>query len=103
VKMRPVDIDVSGSVWKYTPPHHKTAHHGHKRTIYIGPKGQEIIGRYLAGRPVDAYVFSPAEAEQQRRAPALCVSSSPASARQWIRGGALSKHLLPDHLRQLLR
>lgn len=66
VKMRPVDIDVSKDVWVYCPTRHKTAHHGHKRTIFIGPKGQEVIRPFLSGRPVDAFLFSAAEAEQER-------------------------------------
>lgn len=68
VRMRPVDIDMTGRIWTYTPAEHKTAHHGHRRTIYIGPSGQEIIRPFLANRPVDAFLFSPAEAEADRRA-----------------------------------
>ena len=67
VKMRPVDIDTSADVWTYTPENHKTAHHGHKRTIYLGPRAQAVVGPYLAGRPTNAYLFSPAEAEGKRR------------------------------------
>lgn len=36
VKMRRRDIDASGEVWLYRPESHKTQHHGHERTIYIG-------------------------------------------------------------------
>lgn len=66
VRMRPLDIDMSKDVWLYSPSRHKTAHHGHKRTIFIGPKGQEVIRPFLS-RPVDAFLFSPAEAEAERR------------------------------------
>ena len=38
VKMRPCDIDCSGPIWFYRPTEHKTAHHGHERKIFIGPK-----------------------------------------------------------------
>ena len=58
---------MSPDVWTYSPPYHKTAHHGHKRTIFVGPKGQEVIGPFLTGRAVDAFLFSAAEAEVQRR------------------------------------
>jgi integrase len=64
--MRPCDIDRSGKIWVYSPADHKTAHHGHDRKIYIGPKGQEVLRPFLL-RPSDAYCFSPAEAEAERR------------------------------------
>ena len=60
--MRPGDIDRSGEVWKYTPAEHKTEHHGHRRLIIIGPKGQAILHPYLL-RSKEAYCFSPQEAE----------------------------------------
>lgn len=67
VRIRAVDLCMNGDVWTYTPAKHKTAHHGHERTIYIGPKGQEVIRPFLAGRPVDAFLFSASEAEAERR------------------------------------
>jgi len=67
VIMRPVDIDMSGRIWIYTPTSHKTAHFGHERKIYIGPRGQAVLRPFL-GRSVGAYCFSPAEAEAERRA-----------------------------------
>ena len=65
VSLRPCDIDRSGGIWVYTPVDHKTAHHGHQRKIYIGPKGQEILKPFLF-RPVEAFCFSPAEAYAER-------------------------------------
>ena len=53
-KMRPCDIDTSGKIWFYCPAEHKTAHHGHDRKIYIGPKGQEVLRPFLL-RPVESY------------------------------------------------
>jgi len=66
LNIRPCDIDHSGKIWVYCPADHKTAHHGHKRKIYIGPRGQEILQPFMF-RPADRYCFSPAEAEAQRR------------------------------------
>ena len=66
VLMRPMDIDRSGTVWTYTPESHKGEHHGHGRTVYIGPKAQQIITPYLDRAP-HAYLFSPAEADEARR------------------------------------
>jgi integrase len=72
IRMRTCDLDVSGEVWSYVPERHKTEHHGHGRTIYVGPRAREILGPWL--RPnVSEYLFSPREAmdeyrrEQRRR------------------------------------
>jgi integrase len=64
--MTPRDIDTSGPVWKYVPRHHKTEIHDKDRTIYIGPKVQAVLSKYLV-RALDAALFSPREAEDQRR------------------------------------
>ena len=65
--MRTCDIDTSGRVWVYTPESHKTEHHGRERRIYLGPTAQAILRPWL--RPeLTAYLFSPAEAEAERRA-----------------------------------
>jgi integrase len=65
--MRPVDIE-AGKVWTFKPTHHKSEHHGRERLIHIGPRAQAIVEQFMAGRPLDAYLFSPAEAEAERRA-----------------------------------
>lgn len=56
--MRAADINMTGKVWTYSPEQHKTAWHGHERTIYLGPKAQAIIKPFL--RTVEAYLFPPA-------------------------------------------
>ncbi|HNO79533.1 MAG TPA: site-specific integrase [Phycisphaerae bacterium] len=66
VGLRPADIDMSGKVWIATPNQHKTAHHGHDRTIYFGPRAKQIIQPFRSGRAVDKPLFSPIEAEQER-------------------------------------
>lgn len=65
--MRTGDIDRTGAVWVYTPQKHKTEHLGHTRTVYLGARAQEIITPFLKLDP-GAYVFSPADAEAERRA-----------------------------------
>jgi integrase len=65
--MRTRDIDTSGKVWVYRPRSHKTAHHGHKREIFLGPQAQEVLRPFL--KPdLAAFVFSPADAEAERLA-----------------------------------
>ena len=65
--LRPCDIDRAGDAWLYTPPQHKTTHHGHRRTIAIGPRCQGVLLRYLA-RAADAYCFQPKDSESKRLA-----------------------------------
>jgi integrase len=63
--MRACDINTSGRVWVYTPERHKTAWHGHDRHVYLGPKAQGLIKPFLKA-DLQAYLFSPAEAEVER-------------------------------------
>ncbi len=71
-RLRPIDIQIheDTGIWRIEPTDHKTAHRGHARTIFLGPRSQDVIEPFLADRPVDAYLFSPAEAEAERRATA---------------------------------
>ncbi len=68
LRLRPIDIvmDERKGIWSVTPIDHKTAYRGHARTIVLGPKAQSVIRPFLVGRPVDACLFSPAEAEMER-------------------------------------
>jgi integrase len=65
--MRGCDLDTSGELWTYTPASHKTEHHGRERIIHLGPRSQEILQPFLK-HDLNAYLFSPHEAEQTRRA-----------------------------------
>jgi integrase len=65
--VRPGDVDRSGEVWVYRPHSHKGEHHDKDRTIFIGPKAQDVLRPYLL-RPADAYCFSPAECVAKLRA-----------------------------------
>ncbi len=64
--LRPCDINRDGEVWEYVPQSHKTEHHDQARVVFIGPRTQEILLKYLL-RPADTYCFSPIESEAQRR------------------------------------
>jgi len=65
--MRTIDIDMSGRVWVYTPETHKTQHHDKQRRIHLGPTAQEILRPWLRTE-LAAYLFSPREAMDERRA-----------------------------------
>lgn len=66
-RMRACDIDVTGDVWLYRPPFHKTAYKGMLRLIALGPQAQEIVKQFLK-LDTQAYLFSPADARTERYA-----------------------------------
>jgi|GEM_PF-338716 len=73
VRLRPIDLDMSGDVWVAQLEKHKTEYMADDytdsdRTILLGPQVQELIRPFLIDRPLDAYLFSPKEAEAERRA-----------------------------------
>ncbi|NOY30279.1 MAG: site-specific integrase [Planctomycetes bacterium] len=76
--LRPCDLDRSGEVWTYHPQKHKTQHHGKTRQIFIGPKGQAILLRYLV-RDAEAYCFRPVDSEEKRRAEVHAKRKTPLS------------------------
>ncbi|QEG36351.1 tyrosine-type recombinase/integrase [Bythopirellula goksoeyrii] len=65
--LRPSDVDRSGDVWEAKLTQHKTAHHGHQRTVYIGPQAQAILTPFLL-RGAEDYCFDPREATEEMRA-----------------------------------
>jgi integrase len=65
--IRRADLDTSGPVWFYRPPHHKLSHRGLPRTIAVGPKAQAVLAEFPSDDP-DAFVFSPAKCEAERAA-----------------------------------
>jgi integrase len=65
--LRPCDLDCSRDVWTYQPESHKTEHHGRERMIFVGPKAQEVLLRYLA-RDALSHCFRPCDSEAKRRA-----------------------------------
>ncbi|QYK48995.1 MAG: site-specific integrase [Phycisphaeraceae bacterium] len=72
VGLRAIDIRTDGGdggegVWVFEPQDHKNAHRGHTRVILFGPRAQEILRPFMSSRPVDAPLFSPREAEEERR------------------------------------
>lgn len=66
VIMRGCDITQGKSVWVYHPSIYKTEHIDQERVVYLGPKAQAIIKKFLRPDPA-AYLFSPKEAERLRK------------------------------------
>ncbi|MFM8475564.1 MAG: tyrosine-type recombinase/integrase, partial [Planctomycetaceae bacterium] len=57
LSMTPGAVDRSKSVWLYAVDDHKTAHHGHARTVAIGPRAQEVLAARMQGLGDDELVF----------------------------------------------
>jgi integrase len=73
VQLRPIDIDMTGSVWEYRPASYKTEHHNdedspdRERIVFLGPRAQALIKPLLPLKLTD-YIFSPARSEETRNA-----------------------------------
>jgi integrase len=90
-RMRGIDLDMSTPVWVYRPGsdlgsegNHKTAHHGHERTVLIGPRAQAVLKPWLKA-DLTAYLFSPREAEALRNAARRQNRKSPMTPSQGAR------------------
>jgi integrase len=67
VRFTPNMIQRSRDVWEIKLSEHKTSYKDRERIIFVGPKAQEILKRYLL-RGGDVPLFSPKEAMNQHRA-----------------------------------
>lgn len=65
VLMRACDIDMTGDIWVYEPHDHKNRWRGQQRLVPLGPQAQAIIRPFLK-LETEAYLFSPAAAEDRR-------------------------------------
>jgi integrase len=68
-KLRPIDIQIDDktNVWSVAIAQHKTAHHGKRRTLYLGPSAQAVLQPFLASRKTDDCLFNPREAAAEHR------------------------------------
>jgi integrase len=87
VLMRGRDLNTNGAVWTYTPRDHKTSHHGKSRVIFIGPRAQMLLALFLKSHDPKDYLFSPKDAEHERRARQHAQRTTPISC-----GNAPSKN-----------
>lgn len=76
--LRPCVVDMTGDVWLYRPETHKTEHHDRDRVIPIGPKGQDILRKYLL-RSKETHCFRPVDSEKNRREASHANRSTPLS------------------------
>ena len=67
--MRVCDItDRSKEVWLFCPQKHKNSWRHHKKAVALGKPVQEILERRMIDKSPDDYIFTPAEAMQERNA-----------------------------------
>lgn len=80
LSLRPCDIDTSGGdgVWAVRPERHKTQYMGHDRVLFLGPRAQAVLQQFMNRAP-GAYLFSPAEADAERRAARSAARKTPLS------------------------
>jgi integrase len=92
--MRTQDLDTAGRVWTYTPHRHKSEHHDKDRTIYLGPKTQAILRTWLR-TDLNAYLFSPREADAELREKKRVNRKSPLTPSQKARKPKLKPKRTP--------
>jgi integrase len=90
VILRGCDLDATGKVWVYRPHYHKTEHRGQSREVYLGPRAQAVLKPWLRAE-LQAYLFSPAEAEEQRNAERSASRKTPRWASHMKRNAAKRK------------
>jgi integrase len=61
------EVNRDGATWNFIPASHKTQHHGHRRIVFIGPKGQSVLRPFVMNLDHQAYVFNPAHAVAEMR------------------------------------
>lgn len=66
VGLRAIDLDTKGNIWIFRSEKHKNSYRGQERSLYFGPRAQELLQPFMANRPLDAYLFSPCEAQRER-------------------------------------
>jgi len=64
IKLRTADLTMSGEIWEYHVPDHKTRHHGKQRVVMLGKQAQEILRPFLT-TDLEAYLFNPQQGRQE--------------------------------------
>lgn len=75
-----LEMDQRAGVWTYRPDRHKNAFRERERVIYLGPQAQKTLSQFMTtDRPTNAFLFSPIEAEAERRAALNAARQTPLS------------------------
>ncbi len=88
IKPSMVDRSDESGVWEIHLDEHKKAYLGKKRILFVGPRGQEVLAKYLLRDP-DLHCFSPIDSERKRldarheaRITPLSIGNKPGSNRE---------------------
>jgi integrase len=93
--MRGCDLDMSGDVWLYRPPHHKGAYRGLDRVICLGPQAQEIVREFLK-LDTQAHLFTPIDSMSDFRARQRAARKTPVQPSQESRAKRKPKRTAGD-------
>ncbi len=74
-----IEIEEESGIWVFRPEKHKNLHRGRERVVYFGPRAQAILLKFMGDRPLPTYLFSPKEAEAERRAMLSLQRKTPSS------------------------
>jgi integrase len=80
-----------GAVWRADLEHHKTAHQGKSRSLFLGPRSQAALSAVLAGAAPGDYLFSPRRSETLRSASRRARRRTKVQPSQVRRRGAASR------------
>lgn len=102
--VRTCDLDMSGDDWSYEPSVYKTEHlhdEDEVRRVAIGPRAKSILKQWLRADR-ESYLFSPREAEAERRAQQRAARKTRVQPSQQGRRGRKSKpRVFNDHYTRL--
>lgn len=76
--IRPCDIEKRKGVWLYRPHTHKLEHKEKSRVVALGPQAQAIVRAFWTNE-LTTYLFSPANAQQERRNARTLARKTPAN------------------------
>jgi integrase len=111
LQIRGFDLNMSDRIWEYVPQSHKTEHKGKQRVIFIGPKAQAILKRFLK-KDVQAHLFSPNDSRSEfvrkhyRPGAKIGVYGDRYSIEAFetaVRRACERAHGMPEHLRRIDR
>ena len=79
LKLRRCDIDCAGEIWSARIAQHKTALRGKARILYFGHNAQAVLREFFVGKSPFEFLFSPKDAEAERRAEMHAQRTTPLS------------------------
>lgn len=98
--MKRVDVDCRDPLWTYTLAHDKTDYRrdvNDRRTIPLGERAQKVVAPFIARKKKDEYLFSPADAQQERSEALRSQRATPITAQTRLRDSLPTRRSYSDH------